>query len=73
MVSGDDDSGIAACRLLRAAQAICGGPQELARQLLVDLEQLNHWLATDTAPPREVFDKALHMVLDHYEGRDRRH
>ena len=69
---GDADFHATACRVLRAAQEIAGGPEQLADQLSIHPRELAHWLGTKTPPPWDVFDRALEMVLNDYERRGRR-
>jgi hypothetical protein len=64
-VSRDEEFGVAAGRVMRLAEQICGSRQELARRLGVEARLLDQWLATESAPPRDVFDKALDLVLSH--------
>jgi hypothetical protein len=69
----DRDFAPAACRVLRVAQSIAGGPEQLARHLSIDLRVLEDWLTSSTPPPRQIFDRALELILDHYEVKDKRH
>lgn len=64
-MSRDEQLGVAAGRVLRLAEQICGSREELARRLGVEPRLIDHWLETESAPPREVFDKALDLVLSH--------
>ena len=64
-----EDFGAAACRVLRIAEQICGSREELARRLGVEVKLLDHWLSTESPPPREVFDNALDLVLTHRRTR----
>jgi hypothetical protein len=67
------DLGAVACRVLRVAQEIAGGADLFAARLSVSPDELRHWLSTNTPPPREVFDKALEILLDALERRGKRH
>lgn len=65
----EEGFGVAASRVLRVAQSIAGGPAELAHALGIEVALLNHWFATHAAPPHEVFDRALDIILNAYEQR----
>lgn len=55
-------------RTLELAASIVGGPRKLRDVLQVPSASLVAWLAGLEAPPREVFLKALDLVLDHLDG-----
>ena len=49
--------------LLRAAELI-GGRDKLARVLGVSKADLDNWIAGEAKPPREVFLRAVDLILD---------
>jgi hypothetical protein len=49
---------------LRQAGVILGGDQQLARHLRVPLADLQYWLAGKEEPPRQVFLRAVDVVLE---------
>ena len=56
-------------RTLEAAAAILGGPRKLRDVLKVPSAKLVAWLAGREPAPREVFLKALDIVLDDLDRR----
>lgn len=54
-------------RTLELAASIVGGPRKLRDHLKVPSEKLVAWLSGNEPPPREVFLRALDIVLDHLE------
>ena len=51
-------------RTLELAASIVGGPRRLRDLLKVPSADLVAWLAGNAVPPREVFLRALDIVLD---------
>lgn len=49
---------------LKQAGVILGGEKALARHLRVPLEDLQRWLAGTEDPPRQVFLRAVDVVLE---------
>jgi hypothetical protein len=49
---------------LRQAGVILGGEKALARHLRVPLAELQRWLAGREDPPRQVFLRAVDVVLE---------
>jgi len=49
---------------LRHARDLLGGDKQLARHLRVPLADLQRWLAGKEEPPRQVFLRAVDVVLD---------
>ena len=49
---------------LRHAREILGGDKQLARHLRVPFADLQRWLAGSEEPPRQVFLRAVDVVLD---------
>jgi hypothetical protein len=49
---------------LRHARDILGGDKELARLLRVPFADLQRWLAGKEEPPRQVFLRAVDVVLE---------
>ena len=56
-----------AATVIRAAQAVAGGRESLARQLGVPAHAIGEWAAGIGEPPDEVFNRALEVVLSRYE------
>jgi len=54
-------------RTLELAASIAGGPRKLRDLLNVPSEKLVAWLSGNERLPREVFLKALDIVLDHVD------
>ena len=51
--------------ILNRLTEIVGGRGNLCAQLGVRLEDCEPWLRGHTTPPREVFERALDLLLDH--------
>jgi hypothetical protein len=49
--------------LLRAAELI-GGRDKLAKVLRVPKADLDHWIAGEAKPPRELFLRVVDLILD---------
>lgn len=49
---------------LRHARDILGGDKDLAKQLRVPFAELQRWLAGKEEPPRQVFLRAVDIVLE---------
>jgi hypothetical protein len=58
-------------RVLRAAAALSGGPRKLRDLLQVRSSEMMAWLSGAEEPPRNVFLRAVHLVLDELERRRR--
>lgn len=56
-------------RILQQCEAVQGGRENLARFLDVHPHQLALWMAAKGGPPREVFDKAMEIILAEHERR----
>ncbi len=56
-------------RVLRAAASLVGGPRKLRDLLQVRSAQMMAWLSGAEEPPRNVFLRAVHLVLDELERR----
>ena len=59
-----------ASRTLRVAASLVGGPRRLARYLGASPSALLAWLSGSAEPPREVFLRALDVILKDLEARD---
>jgi len=58
-------------RILQQCQALKGGREKLAAYLDVHPQHLAIWLGAKSGPPREVFEKAVELILDEHERRSR--
>jgi CheY-like chemotaxis protein len=56
-------------RLLKRAQTIKGGREQLAKALGVHPHDLALWVAGKTFPPQAIFEKVVALILDAHEGR----
>lgn len=56
-------------RILQQCEAVQGGRENLARFLDVHPHQLALWIAAKGGPPRDVFDKAIDILLAEHERR----
>ena len=56
-------------RTMRAAAKVAGSPTKLRHRLGVRSSDLMDWLSGVQQPPREVFLRAVELVLDDLEGR----
>jgi hypothetical protein len=56
---------------LKQAGVILGGEKQLARHLRVPLEELKRWLSGSEDPPRQVFLRAVDVVLEGSSPRKR--
>jgi hypothetical protein len=54
-------------RTLQLAASLVGGPRKLRGLLNVPSRDLVDWLSGNRAPPRDVFLRALDIVLDHFD------
>jgi hypothetical protein len=54
-------------RTLRAAAALAGGSPSLRDALGVTSAEMMAWLSGTEDPPREIFLRAVELVLDHFE------
>ena len=53
--------------LLRAAE-LAGGRDKLAYTLRVPKAEIDHWIAGESKPPREVFLRVVDLILDETAG-----
>jgi hypothetical protein len=53
--------------LLRAAELL-GGRDKLGRALRVPKSEIDHWIAGDGKPPREMFLRVVDLILDETAG-----
>ena len=56
-------------RILQQCEALEGGREALAQRLDVHPQHLAIWTAAKSGPPREVFEKAVEIVLAEHERR----
>lgn len=56
-------------RILQQCEVVQGGRESLARHLDVHPHQLALWVAGKGGPPREVFEKAMEIILAEHERR----
>jgi len=56
-------------RILQQCEALRGGREALATQLGVHPQHLAIWISAKSGPPREVFEKAVEIVLAEHERR----
>ena len=56
-------------RILQQCQALRGSREALAAYLGVHPQQLAHWLAGRSGPPRAVFEKAMEIILAEHDRR----
>lgn len=67
-----DEAAPVQTRTMRAAAAALGGSLHLRDRLGVTSAEAMAWLSGAELPPREVFLRAVELVLDDLERRDRR-
>lgn len=58
-------------RTIRMAAAVLGGPLKLRARLDVSATELMHWLSGKEPPPREIFIRALEIILDDLDVHER--
>jgi hypothetical protein len=58
-------------RILQQCEALRGGRENLAAFLGVDPKELEPWLAAQAGPPRTVFEKAMEIILEEHDRRQR--
>jgi hypothetical protein len=58
-------------RILQQCEAVRGGRENLAAFLDVHPHQLALWVAGKSGPPRAIFDKAIDVILEEHDRRDR--
>ena len=56
-------------RILQQCEALRGGRESLATYLGVHPTELSPWLAAKSGPPREVFEKAMEVILAEHDRR----
>lgn len=56
-------------RILQQCEALQGGRETLAASLGVHPHDLGLWLAAKGGPPREVFEKAMDIILAEHDRR----
>jgi hypothetical protein len=56
-------------RILQQCEVVSGGRENLARFLEVHPHQLALWVAAKGGPPREVFEKAMEIILAEHDRR----
>jgi hypothetical protein len=55
--------------ILRQCEVLSGGRETLAALLDVHPQQLSLWIAAKGGPPREVFEKAMEIILAEHDRR----
>lgn len=58
-------------RILQQCEALRGGRESLAAFLVVAPDDLGDWLAAKSGPPRPVFEKAMELILEEHDRRNR--
>jgi hypothetical protein len=58
-------------RILQQCEALRGGRDSLAGFLGVHPHQLALWVAAKSGPPREIFEKAMEVILEEHDRRTR--
>jgi hypothetical protein len=58
-------------RILQQCEVVSGGREKLARSLDVHPHQLALWVSAKGGPPREVFEKAMEIILAEHDRRAR--
>jgi hypothetical protein len=56
-------------RILQQCEVVSGGREKLARFLDVHPHQLALWVSAKGGPPREVFEKAMEIILAEHDRR----
>jgi hypothetical protein len=56
-------------RILQQCESLRGGRENLATFLGVHPHQLALWVAAKSGPPREIFDKAIDVILEEHDRR----
>ena len=58
-------------RILQQCESLHGGRENLAAVLGVHPQHLALWIAAKSGPPREIFEKAVEIILNEHERRAR--
>lgn len=58
-------------RILQQCEVVVGGRESLARFLDVHPQNVALWQTGKSGPPREVFDKAIEIILAEHDRRAR--
>ena len=56
-------------RILQQCESLHGGRENLATALGVHPQHLALWIAGKSGPPREIFEKAVEIILNEHERR----
>ena len=56
-------------RILQQCEVVCGGRTQLAARLDAHPHDLALWLSAKYGPPRQVFDKAMDIILAEHDRR----
>ena len=56
-------------RILQQCEVLRGGREQLAAFLEVKPEELGQWVEARSGPPREVFEKAMEVILAEHDRR----
>ena len=56
-------------RILQQCQSLRGGRENLAAFLNVHPQELSPWLTAKSGPPREVFERAMEIILEEHDRR----
>ena len=56
-------------RILQQCEVVSGGREKLAQHLDVHPHQLALWVSAKGGPPREVFEKAMEIILAEHDRR----
>jgi hypothetical protein len=56
-------------RILQQCEVILGGREKLAEFLSVHPTQVSLWTGGKSGPPREIFDKAIDVILAEHDRR----
>ena len=58
-------------RILQQCEALRGGRENLAAFLGVHPHDLALWVAAKSGPPRQVFEKAMEVILEEHDRRSK--
>ena len=58
-------------RILQQCEVLRGGRQNLAAFLQVNPDELGDWVAARSGPPRQVFEKAMEVILEEHDRRSK--
>lgn len=56
-------------RILQQCESLHGGRENLALVLGVHPQHLALWISAKSGPPREIFEKAVEIILNEHERR----